>query len=378
MMAATPMHARVVAGAAGVGEPMLTVAVPHYNHRRYAEVALESVLAQDLPGLEIVVSDDGSSDDSAQVLPAILQRAGHPFRYFRQERNLGYDVNVRFCLASARGRYVFLLGNDDALAGPHVLAEIVSQLQSLRFPAVAFTNYEDWGTGVATVRATRTCDLGAGPDVAAGHFRNFSFVSGLIFDRAAAAAHETSRWDSSVFYQIFLACRIVAAGGHLATLAITAVRKDIQVEGRKVGNYESRWAKEGWSFAPRHTGLDSVAAVTADAILPLVPPGRRGALARRIGTQIILFSYLHWLLEYRRVVGWPVAVGVARGARPARSMSGLPVSPLSRMWLRVVYAAVTVAGLTLPRRLGQRVGGRIAGLARRLGQSADRHGGARA
>ena len=82
----------------------LTIAIPHYRHRRYLELVLESLFAQTYRNFEIVVSDDCSPDDSAAVIPSILLASGRPFFYYRQPANLGYDGNVRFCLRAARGR----------------------------------------------------------------------------------------------------------------------------------------------------------------------------------------------------------------------------------------------------------------------------------
>ncbi len=200
----TPFHQRLKAhSSTPVGpHPFITIAIPHYRHRRYLEVVLDSIFAQDFDQLEIVVSDDQSPDDSSTVIPDVLQRAKRPFRYYVQPANLGYDGSVRFCLAAAQGRYVMLLGNDDALAGPQTIREIVDALTALNHPAVAFTNYCDYASGEVMQRALRTQVLGAGPRTAVQFFRSFSFVAGLLFDQEATQQHETDRWDQSVYNAI--------------------------------------------------------------------------------------------------------------------------------------------------------------------------------
>ena len=363
-------QARLLASRVAMSDrgPFITVAIPHYKYRRYLQVVLASLFEQEFRDFEIVVSDDCSPDDSNQVIPALLQHSGRPFRYYAQPSNLGYDGNVRFCLGAARGRYVFLLGNDDALGGPTTLREIAAQLDQLGMPDVAFTRYADWSTGIVIRRAQHTRLLGAGPDTAIRFFRSFSFVSGLIYSQAAARQHETDRWDRSIYYQIYLASRIIAAGGRLAAVDICAVRKDVRIEGKTAPNYITKWTGTGWSFQPRHTGLDSVIRVTADAVLPLVPVSwRSGALRRMIG-QILTITYPFWLFEYRRVVNWSFAFGIARDMWLSRLLAEYRLAYPDRLFLWLLYLATTVAGLIVPPGLFNAMSASLADTVRRMQQ----------
>jgi hypothetical protein len=350
-------------------DPFITIAIPHYKHRRYLEVVLDSIFVQDYDHLEIVISDDQSPDDSDAVIPDVLQRSGRPFRYYSQPQNLGYDGNVRFCLAAAQGRYVMLLGNDDALAGPQSVGQIAAALAALDFPSVAFTNYSDWASGEPTKRALHTQRLGAGPETAVQFFRSFSFVAGLIFDQTATRQHETDRWDRSIYYQIYLASRIIASGGTLAALDINAVSKDVRIDDQHVFNYAVKWADAPWSFQPRHTGMESVIRVTVDAVIPLLPEKQHSRTIRQIVQQILMVTYPFWLMEYRRVANWSFAVGVAREMWPGkllREYSTLSLGDRLKLWVR--YTATTLGGLLLPRTWFERVKRQLAMRVRRTAQ----------
>ncbi len=348
--------------------PLLTIAIPHYKHRQYLEQVLCTVFDQSFTDFEIVVSDDSSPDDSRQVIPDLLTRSGRSFRYYAQPQNLGYDGNVRYCLASALGRYVLLLGNDDALASPSVVSDVARALHELEMPAVAFTNFADWRSGATTRRAQATRGLGRGPETALGYFRSFSFVSGILFDRAQALAHETDRWDRSIYYQIYLASRIIAAGGMLGAIDVCAVRKDIVLGEQTVPNYATKWTKAPRSFASRHTGLDSVIRVTADAVLPYVPQRSRSGVLRRIISQIFTITYPFWLFEYRRIANWSFAVGIARGLSPHGLLAEYALKASDRLFLWLLYLAVTLAGLTVPAGLFNRFRSQLADLIRRRQQ----------
>ena len=340
--------------------PFLTVAIPHYKHRYYLEIVLKSIAEQQFDDFEIVISDDCSPDDSAIVLPKLLQQMGKPFRYYLQTTNLGYDGNVRFCLSAAQGRYVLLLGNDDALDGAMALDKLAAALQQLNYPSVAFCNFADWLTGSITRRAQQTAILGSGPRTALRFYRSFSFVSGLIFDRLAANQHSTDRWDRSIYYQIYLACRIIAAGGTVAGIALSTVRKDVQIDGQTVATYATKASSAPWSYQSRHTGVDSVIRVAIDGIVPYVTANKQSAIVRRIIAQAYLILYPYWLLEYRRVANWSYAVGIARGLWPSSILSEHKLKLYDRMGIWLLYLVVTAAGLSIPVALFTNIRGQLA------------------
>lgn len=91
-------------------EITVTIVTPCYNGARFLERALESALAQTRPPLEIIVVDDGSTDDSAKIADAF----GPPVRVVRQA-NQGESVARNRALAEARGSHVLFLDADDLL-----------------------------------------------------------------------------------------------------------------------------------------------------------------------------------------------------------------------------------------------------------------------
>lgn len=347
----------------------ITIAIPQYKRRRYLEVCLDSIFAQTFRDYEILVSDDMSPDDSNEVIPGVLERSGCAFRYYAQSANLGYDRNVRFCLAAARGQYVMLLGNDDAIVTPNILQEISDALAQLNFPDTAITNYQEWESGQVSRRTYGTQIFGSGPMTAAHYCRSFSFVSGLIYKTSEAARHETDKWDTSIYYQIYLACRIIASGGRMGGLDISAIRDHIRLDGELVPEtYRNRYKNAGWTLKPKHTGLDSVARVTADAILPLVAADERSSICFKIWTQLLTITYPYWILEYRRLVNWSWGVAVARDLWPARRLREYPLKLRHRVALWLLYISVTTIALIFPAGLFTSIRHRLAEWVRRRRQ----------
>jgi len=95
-------------GAGSLETPAASVVIICYNHGRFLSEAIESALGQTLPDVEVVVVDDGSTDDTPQVA------ARYPVRYIRQE-NQGMSAARNAGLRSSRGRFVAFLDADDRL-----------------------------------------------------------------------------------------------------------------------------------------------------------------------------------------------------------------------------------------------------------------------
>lgn len=109
--------------------PLLTIAIPTYNRAAQLDVllrVLEPQLAA-FPQVELLVSDNASTDDTPQVIAAALSRFA--FRGQRHEVNLGADANFVSCYNSARGHFFWICGDDDILV-PGGLAQVMPHLEA--------------------------------------------------------------------------------------------------------------------------------------------------------------------------------------------------------------------------------------------------------
>ena len=96
--------------------PLISVIVPAYNHERYVETAVRSVLDQDWPRIELIVIDDGSGDGTWDVLQRLCpecERRLERVVMIRQE-NQGTCVTMNRLCQHARGDFAGLLASDDA------------------------------------------------------------------------------------------------------------------------------------------------------------------------------------------------------------------------------------------------------------------------
>jgi glycosyltransferase involved in cell wall biosynthesis len=93
-------------------QPAVTVCIPTYNRRELLAASLRSALEQTGTDVEIIVSDNASTDDTEQYVRSIDDPR---LRYDRLEQNIGLFGNLSRCLTLGRGRYRVMLPDDDLM-----------------------------------------------------------------------------------------------------------------------------------------------------------------------------------------------------------------------------------------------------------------------
>jgi hypothetical protein len=108
--------------------PLLSVGVPVYNGERYLAEALESALGQEYPNVEVLISDNASTDST----PDICRRfeSDSRVRYSRTPQTTDPKANFGRVLGMARGEYFTWLAHDDVLTSPSYAATLVETLEA--------------------------------------------------------------------------------------------------------------------------------------------------------------------------------------------------------------------------------------------------------
>ncbi|UJS25732.1 glycosyltransferase [Thiothrix winogradskyi] len=92
----------------------VSVILPVYNHARWVQQALDSVLAQTFSAFELIVIDDASTDDSwAVIQTACATKPDARVRCWRHEHNQGAPATLNEGLRLAQGEYLAILNSDD-------------------------------------------------------------------------------------------------------------------------------------------------------------------------------------------------------------------------------------------------------------------------
>jgi alpha-1,3-rhamnosyltransferase len=115
---------------------LVSVVVPSYNHARFVEATLRSIMKQTLAPAELIVIDDGSNDESPQLIERALSDCPFPCELIaRDNRGLCATLNEGF--GRTRGEYFAYLGSDD-LWLPDFLQERVRLLESRAGAVLAY------------------------------------------------------------------------------------------------------------------------------------------------------------------------------------------------------------------------------------------------
>jgi glycosyltransferase involved in cell wall biosynthesis len=106
---------------------LITVGIPVYNGAKYISCALDSVLRQDYPYIDIVISDNDSTDSTQDICRRYMQLDSR-IRYYRNEQNLGALLNFGRCVEMARGKWFTWLAYDDYFTDAHYLSHTINCL----------------------------------------------------------------------------------------------------------------------------------------------------------------------------------------------------------------------------------------------------------
>ena len=113
----------------GAVRPLVSVLIITYNQQDIVRETIESCFEQTYANFEIVVSDDGSSDDTPNILKELVARSPHPMKLVLNPINQGITANCNAGLAACTGSYIALMGGDDLLL-PEKLSRQVEAFES--------------------------------------------------------------------------------------------------------------------------------------------------------------------------------------------------------------------------------------------------------
>lgn len=153
--------------------PKVSVLVPTYNYGHFLAEALESIRRQDFQNFEVIISDDASADNTAEVAHRFV-RQDDRFLFFRHEENIGMVKNWNWCLARARGTYVQFLFADDFFVRTDALSRLSGELD--KFPGSGLAVASRYISDASSRLIYRLNDLGR-----SGNYAGESVIRRCLF-----------------------------------------------------------------------------------------------------------------------------------------------------------------------------------------------------
>lgn len=118
-------------------DPLVTVYLVNHNYGRFIRQAIDSVLKQTMTDWELLIIDDGSTDDSREILEEFT---GHPKIQIILQQNQGLNITNNIAIRAARGKYLMRLDADDYLDS-HALQVMSGVLEREEDIGLVFPDY---------------------------------------------------------------------------------------------------------------------------------------------------------------------------------------------------------------------------------------------
>ena len=120
-------------------KPLVSIAVIVYNGGKFLKSALDSALSQDYPNIEIVISDDASTDGTQEVIKGYKNKYPDKIKLLFSEQNQGITNNWFKCMQACSGKYVASLDSDDEFL-PSKISKQVAIMENDPHIAVCYTD----------------------------------------------------------------------------------------------------------------------------------------------------------------------------------------------------------------------------------------------
>ena len=110
-----------------MNDPLISVIVPAYNHERFIEETIRSIIAQTYQNIELLIIDDGSTDDTWQKLQELKPECEKRFTrvIFEHQENSGTCVSLNHMISMAKGDFSFFIDSDD-VAKPQAVERLAN------------------------------------------------------------------------------------------------------------------------------------------------------------------------------------------------------------------------------------------------------------
>jgi glycosyltransferase involved in cell wall biosynthesis len=105
-------------------QPKVSIHMVSYNQKEYIAEAIESAISQDYQNLEVVISDDASTDGTAEIIANFQELYPQRIQAIYNKRNVGISSNANRALKKCSGEYIAFQGGDDVLLPGKITAQV--------------------------------------------------------------------------------------------------------------------------------------------------------------------------------------------------------------------------------------------------------------
>ncbi len=280
----------------GKSSVVLSICIATYNRAGFISKTLESIIPQLRRGIEVVVVDGASTDDTSSVVKRYAAKT-RGIRYVRLPEKGGVDQDYCKSVEMARGKFVWLFTDDDLLE-PKALARVVRELGSGFSLLVVNAKVMDSGCTRTLVpnMMGRTADTEFDPADLEGLFTAvvpfISFIGCLVIERTVWLSRETKPYYGSEFVHVGVVFQAPLPGKSLVIAdPLIAIRYgNAQWTMRASAIWLSKWPRLLWSFShiPEALKREKVDPVSWKELKKLIVFRALGSYSRGVFREFLL------------------------------------------------------------------------------------------
>lgn len=195
--------------------PVLTVGITSYKRVDELIRCIKSVYTKYIDDIEILVSEDKSplSSEIEMAVSDLARSSKYDICFTTNEMNLGYDMNLGAIIKKAKGKYIFFLSDDDAVA-EGCLDEIIEVLRSEEGFGVLYSSFVHTDTGkMDRKRRDENFNIPAGEKSASKYVYDSILFSGLIFCKDFVKDFDSSRFKNHNYFQVYMFLQMLLRHG---------------------------------------------------------------------------------------------------------------------------------------------------------------------
>ena len=183
--------------------PVLSICIATYNRGKFISETLDSILIQMQPGVELIVVDGASPDNTPEVMAQYVMR-NPEIRYYREQENSGIDKDYDKALGYAAGEYCWLMTDDDLLQ-PSAVERVLDAIKNS--PGLVVVNAEIRNANFSGVLQDRRWSLTEDKQYEVGQIKTFfreagnylSFIGAVVIRRELWAARDRASYYGTLF-----------------------------------------------------------------------------------------------------------------------------------------------------------------------------------
>ena len=191
---------------------LISICIPTYNRPEELKRTLESIDTTKYDDVNIVISENCSpkQKETRAIVEEFKNSSKYDVYYYENEKNIGYDKNIRALIQRSKGQFSMFFSDDDMFmpGAMDAFVEFVREHQDCGYILRSYRNYKEDGSYNDFRYYKEDKVFSAGKETAMQMFDKSVFLSGFTIRTEYAKEYVTDALDGSLLYQIYLVLEV--------------------------------------------------------------------------------------------------------------------------------------------------------------------------